>query len=223
MGNIDIQQIQSMSMNVLAISVFAQAMGTMVAAGSLAEPVSGQSPTQRAITELKSMYGQTVVDRAMGRKPYSDIPELAREIDQIVVEDMVKKYGEWETDTALQSAPAGNLVRAREIAKSLSERNVTFKSSTPAVSKAIEIGDRKADIAEKRISLIKGRSKGVPVIDTKTGVRYPSQSAAGLALAKEFGLESHSWVWHDILKVSGNRFTDTKGNVLRHKSKKYWV
>ncbi len=62
-----------------------------------------------------------------------------------------------------------------------------------------------------------GRQKGKPVKDTKTGIVYKSHSAAGIALAGEFKLPSHSYVWYEIVRLAPSRFVDVGAEEVEEK------
>jgi len=56
----------------------------------------------------------------------------------------------------------------------------------------------------------KGRRKreAKAVLDTKTGKVYHSHAAAGMAVAPEFGLKVHNFVWYEVIPKAPNRFKD---------------
>ena len=45
-----------------------------------------------------------------------------------------------------------------------------------------------------------GKHKAQPVLDTKTGKVYPTKSAAGMAVAPEYHLTVHNFVWYELVK-----------------------
>ena len=45
-----------------------------------------------------------------------------------------------------------------------------------------------------------------PVIDTKTGIYYRTESGAGRAVCSEYGLEENNWVWYAVLAADKTRF-----------------
>ena len=45
-----------------------------------------------------------------------------------------------------------------------------------------------------------GKKVKQPVLDTKTGKTYRTKSAAGIAVAPEYGLVVHNWVWYELVK-----------------------
>lgn len=51
--------------------------------------------------------------------------------------------------------------------------------------------------------------KGTKTLDTKTNLVYKSHAACGMAVAPEFGLKVHNFVWYEVLaKVGEGRFKD---------------
>jgi len=56
----------------------------------------------------------------------------------------------------------------------------------------------------------KGRApkSAVRCMDTKTGNVYHSHASAGMAVAPEFGLKVHNFVWYEVLAKDNTRFTD---------------
>jgi hypothetical protein len=74
----------------------------------------------------------------------------------------------------------------------------------------IELLTRTADNGTKKAKL-----PAVRTLDTKTGKVYHSHAAAGMAVAPEFGLKVHNFVWYELVKGSKenpakcpNRFKD---------------
>ena len=45
-----------------------------------------------------------------------------------------------------------------------------------------------------------GKHAAQPVLDTKTGKVYRTKSAAGIAVAPEYGLKVHNFVWYELVK-----------------------
>jgi len=56
----------------------------------------------------------------------------------------------------------------------------------------------------------KGRAPRAAVrcMDTKTGNAYHSHASAGMAVAPEFGLKVHNFVWYEVITKAPGRFTD---------------
>jgi len=56
----------------------------------------------------------------------------------------------------------------------------------------------------------KGRAPrpAVRCVDTKTGNVYHSHASAGMAVAPEFGLKVHNFVWYEVIVKAPGRFKD---------------
>jgi len=56
----------------------------------------------------------------------------------------------------------------------------------------------------------KGRAPRAAVrcMDTKTGNVYHSHASAGMAVAPEFGLKVHNFVWYEVIAKAPGRFQD---------------
>lgn len=72
----------------------------------------------------------------------------------------------------------------------------------------------KADQIDRIVAAIQGSGKKngrggkhqpQPVLDTKTGVAYRTKSAAGIAVAPEYGLPVHNFVWYELVKGTKNK------------------
>ena len=179
----------------LTVSVFASALGIMIAA-SEGIPIGLEIPvTKRAVDDLKSAFGTAVVTKAIKEVGSDNILVLAAKVEELYVADMRKKYGDWETVTGISQAPAGDLRTANEIAKALYEKRVTPQSAPEKVSEAVTTGKRR------------GRQVAQPVKDTKTGIEYRSKAAAGMAVAAEYGLDPlNHFIWYEVIKRDPKRF-----------------
>lgn len=184
----DIQAVTNAAVEVMAFSFFAQALGMMAATAIPGKALSKQKPADRAIADMQETFGKNIVDRAISMSKTDDIYDIARNVDILMVEDMVNKYGEWQTDLALQTAPPGDMKRAYEIAKSLGQKHVTPASTPQQVSNAVNRG------------IYVGKSKGKKVVDTWTGRTYQSEYKAGLDLAAEFGEPAGKHTWFAIVR-----------------------
>jgi hypothetical protein len=181
--------------NALSLSVFAQALGLMVAAGGFAVAPVEMSVSDPAVKELRKAYGDSLVSKAIEDVGTDDAISLAIRVEHYVHEDLIKKYGEWAANIAIEAAPPGDLRTAREIAQSLSSRGVTQTSSAVEKVHAVAAGK------------MRGRSKAEPVRDTQTGIQYQSKYAAGKAVAHEYGMDpTNTHVWYQIVKTDPNRF-----------------
>lgn len=55
-------------------------------------------------------------------------------------------------------------------------------------------------------------SEYLPVLDTKTGIRYKSKSAAAVAIASEYGLDPEDrFAWFKIIRQDPERFKSVRG------------
>lgn len=50
--------------------------------------------------------------------------------------------------------------------------------------------------------------RAVRCMDTKTGNVYHSHASAGMAVAPEYGLKVHNFVWYEVIAKDKTRFTD---------------
>jgi len=205
-----------MAVNVMAFSVFASALGQMAATATLTAALSGQQPSEQSLQELRDMYGANIVNQAIAMSPTKDIVDIARNVDYLVIEDMTKRYGEWATNIALQSAQPGNLAEAREIAQHMSKMGVRPMSSPYEVSAAVNEG--KASY-EAKAPLFGGRSRTpVKVKDLRTGIVYHSLTACGKALYPEYAQRLRdrgvfgyrNTIYYDIKKIDPNRFQEIR-------------
>ena len=198
-NQVNVQQIMAQAVvGVMTVGIFASAIGIMVAAAgveAIPAGVVGTRATRKGIATLKEAFGSSVVNRAVKDVGTDDIVILATRVEELVKANMIDEYGEWATNTALTAAPPGDLRAAKEIARSLSEQRVTSASPPEKVEQVAETGVKKA------------RAKAKPVVDTKTKIQYKSESAAGRAVAAEYGFDHNDhFVWYKILKEDPERF-----------------
>jgi hypothetical protein len=191
------QQFKTMAYQVMSLSVFSTALGMIVGAVGVetAIPLAQITATDPAVEELRKAYGDVIVSKALKDVPEANAVELAHKVEFYVEQDLRKRYGDWAANIALNAAPPGDLSTAIEIAKTLSERQVT-RDSTPAQKvQAVARGK------------MRGRHKAEPVKDTKTGISYPSKGAAAKAVAAEYGLRpDDTFSWYAIIKRDPKRF-----------------
>lgn len=202
--SVDIAAVMNMSMQVMAYSVFASALGQMAAAATLDVPLSAQKPTDPAIQELRSMYGTDLVNKAIALSLSGDIVDIARNVDALVVETLINKYGEDKVDLALTASPPGDMRRVIEICKGLSIDRITSESPPQKIAESV-------NRSIERTNQMAGRSKAQPIYDTKTGKAYGAKWKAGDELAKRYaaGLEheeifnvldtDRNWRWGKIV------------------------
>jgi len=181
---------------VMTLSIFASSLGIIMAASEGLEVAPSQlKATDPAIKDLREAYGDSAVDKALFDVPDADAVKLAHRVEFYVHRELRAKYGEYAANQAIISAPPGELNTAIEIAKSLSESKVAEGSPGSEKAKAVAKGK------------LRGRSKAEPQKDTKTGVIYRSKSAAGMAVAAEYGLDTtNTYIWYEIKKRDPNRF-----------------
>lgn len=178
----------------LTLSVTAIALGILLAASGF-EAIPEIPATRKGIRSLRESFGDYIVDKAIKNVGRENIVLLAVEVDRLVRENMVAAYGEWATEEALRQAPPGDLRTAREIASALSKRRITPISPPEKVEEAVSTGQKKA------------RAEAKPVTDTKTGITYKSEYAAGKAVAAEYGFDpADHFAWYKILKADPERF-----------------
>lgn len=183
----------------LSLSIFAEALGLIVvaagAAGGFTTAPAELMATDPAIEELRKAFGDDVVSRALTDVPSGEAIALARRVEFYVYQDMRNRYGDWAANTAIEAAPPGDLRTAQEIAKTLSDRNVTPSSSVVVKERAVASGR------------MKGRSLAEPQRDTRTGEVYPSKYKAAQAVASEYGLlPTNTFAWYKIKQTDPNRF-----------------
>lgn len=178
----------------MTLNVFATALGLIVvASGALEVPPAKLVAADPAINELRKAFGNSVVDRALADVPDAEAIKLAQRVEYYVHQDLRKKYGDWATERAIEGAPPGDMRTAIVIAETLSARGVT--PASPVVEKAKAVATGRA----------KGRALAKPVKDTKTGVVYPSEYKAGLALASEYKIVAGPYSYWKIKSMDPGR------------------
>ncbi len=184
---------------VLSVSIIASAMGMLIAAvGIEAIPagVRGAKPTLEGIEDLRSAFGASLVNTAVDNVGRDDIVTLAMEVERLYVGHMKWRYGDWATEQALATAPAGDVRAANEIASTLQEKRITETSTPETKQAAVGEGKKKA-----------GRRAAQPVKDTHTGKVYGSKASAGMSVAAEYGLDpKNHFIWYEVIKKDPERF-----------------
>lgn len=193
------QVMQQGIVNVMALSIFAQALGLIVAASgveALEAAPSAVRVTDPAVEALRKAFGDEVVGKALADLPADvDAVTLARRVEHYVHEDLRKKYGEWAANIAIEGAPPGDMQTAITIAQTLSQKGITPASTPLAKAVAVAEGRRK------------GRAAAKPQRDTKTGIIYSSEYRAGLALAAEYKVPANQYAFWHIKRVEPSRLT----------------
>ncbi len=181
----------AMTLNVVASAIGILAVGAAIPAGIPA--------VDRSIRDLKLTFGTGLVDLAIANVGKDDILILAREVGNLYTDKMRKRYGDWQTTSALAAAPPGDLRTANEIAATLAGQKVTAATPPDVKSKAVETGQKRA----------KGKRTAQPQKDTKTGIVYTSKAKAGMAVAAEYGLDStETFIWYEVIKKDPKRFVN---------------
>ncbi len=199
------QEISSFAVQAMGLAMFSQVFGVIasasIAAGATSTPLDKLIASDAAIKDLTNTYGRDIVAPALKKVPSHNAIELAEEIEDQIYIDMRKRYGESNANMAIQNAPAGQILIAERIAKSLSEDKITPSTPPAKVAAAVHKASHK------------GRQKAKPVRDTKTGISYETKTSAGQAVAHEYpdikikrGDPGWSYVWYEVLKRDPNRF-----------------
>ena len=193
MTRINSQQVISQAVvGAMSVSVLASVLG-MLAVTSVVP--AGIPAVDRGIRDLRTTFGVNIVDLAISNVGRDDILILAKEVADLYINKMRKKYGDWQTTSALAAAPPGDLRAANEIAASLAGQKVTAESSPAKVEKAVETGKKRS------------RRVGQPQMDTKTKIEYSSKAKAGMAVAAEYNLDpTETFVWYAVIKKDPTRF-----------------
>lgn len=200
MTNNQINPMQVINMafvNVMTVSVFASAIGILISAvGVEAIPagVVGAKATEAAVYDLRSAFGTRIVNTAVDNVGTDDIVALAAEVETLYIGAMKRKYGDWAAEQGLMNAPPGDIRAANEIASVLSAKGITHTSASEVKGEAVAEGKKR------------GKRVAQPVRDTKTGIEYHSKAAAGMAVAAEYGLVPHHFVWYEVIKRDPDRF-----------------
>ncbi len=192
--NVTVQAAVNGMVTVMAVNVLASALGMLAAPAAMP---AGIPAVDRGIRDLRQTFGADLVDLAIRNVGRDDILVLAKEVAALYTNRMRRQYGDWQTTSALASAPPGDLRTANEIAATLAGQKVTEASAPAVVEKAIETGKKRA----------KGRQPAKPQKDTKTGITYTSKAKAGMAVAAEYGLDpTETFVWYQVIKTDPKRF-----------------
>jgi hypothetical protein len=179
--------------SVMELSIFSTSLGMMITAAGM-RPKPGTQITDAGVRMLSQVYGSDLVVQALDIVPSRDMVTLAKTLDQLVYNGMVKKYGEWAAKKAVISAVPGDIKGAEEIARSLTQGKVTEGSPTATQEQAVKRGR------------MRGRSKAKKVKDTKTGKVYDSMYQAGKDLAREYGLSPmNTYAYYSIVQKDPTR------------------
>lgn len=202
----NLQQVAEQAMvSVMTVSVMSVAIGIVVAAMGaevLKLPPEERKGTRRALDDLRVAFGADVVNEAVESVGYDDILVLCKEIEKLYVDKMKRLYGDYATNTALRSAPPGDIKTANEIAIALARRGYG-KFAAPGETPAPAHVEEEA----KEAGVSRARKKAKPQKDTKTGVMYKSKASAGMAVAAEFNLDpTETFIWYEVIKKAPDRF-----------------
>ena len=217
-ANVVAQQVMSFAVQAMTLSIFAQALGVMSASASLKIPLTEQAPSESAKKELASVYGAALVAKVLNENPGADIAALAGAIDGEATAQMRLKYGDKIADIAISTADPLDYKGALRIAESIKN-----KGQLPA-----EVAVPSATGKQK--SARGGRKPGQPQLDTKTGIEYPTKSAAARGVLAEFRAKyegkidpknnkpliqffnadgtPNTFVWYGMIKVEPGRFKE---------------
>ena len=178
----------------MTLNVVASAIGILAVSAAIPASIPA---ADRGIRDLRLTFGEDLVNLAVKNVGKDDILILAKEVGNLYTDKMRKKYGDWQTTSALAAAPPGDLRAANEIAASLAGQKVTEATAAGVKEKAIETGQKRA----------RGRQAAQPQKDTKTGIVYTSKAKAGMAVAKDYGLDpTETFVWYGVIKKDPKRF-----------------
>jgi len=199
----NLQQVAEQAMySVAAVSVMSVAVGIMVASMGtevLKLPPEERKGTKRALDDLRVAFGADVVNEAVESVGYDDILALCKEVEKLYIDKMKELYGEYATNTALKSAPPGDIKTANEIAKALAGRGYGKFGQTIAPAHAEE--------QATKVGISKARKKAKPQKDTRTGIVYRSKASAGMAVAAEYSLDpTETFIWYEVIKKAPDRF-----------------
>ncbi len=178
----------------MTLNVIASAIGVLVVGAAIP---AGIPAADRGIRDLRLTFGTDLVNLAIKNVGREDILILAKEVGDLYTNRMRKQYGDWQTTSALASAPPGDLRTANEIAATLAGKKITEFTAPDEKKEAVETGVKKA----------KGRQTAKPQKDTKTGITYSSKAKAGMAVAAEYGLDpTETFIWYSVIKKAPDRF-----------------
>ena len=181
---------------VMAVSIFAQAIGVLMASAELGMAPLGQVPPEKGIADLRSIYGDDVVNKAIkSAGKDADIISLAMAVESIAWDDLESKYGSFAVDAAREACGIIDFRCAKEVAAAMTTQKVTPTSPPEKKEQAVTAGKRR------------GRQPAQPVKDTKTGITYESKARAGMAVAAEYGLDpKNHFIWYEVIKKDSTRF-----------------
>lgn len=199
----NLQQVVEQAMySVAAVSVMSVAVGIVIASMGtelLRLPPEERKGTSKALNDLRIAFGADVVNEAVENVGYDDILNLCKEVERLFIDKMKGKYGAYATNTALRSAPPGDLATAEEIALTLSRRGY---GKFGEIQAPVDVEDK-----AKAEGATKARKKAKPQKDTKTGIVYRSKASAGMAVAAEYGLDAtETFIWYQVIKADPDRF-----------------
>jgi hypothetical protein len=199
----NLQQVVEQAMySVAMVSVMSVAIGIAVAAmgtEAITGPPGTRKGIKKAIDDLRVAFGADVVNKAVEDVGYDDVLALCKEVEKNYIFKMEEMYGAYATNTALRSAPPGDIKTANEIAKALAGRGYGKYAETTAPAHVEE--------QAARVGTSKARKKAKPQRDTKTGIVYKSKSSAGMAVAAEYSLDpTETFIWYEVIKKDPDRF-----------------
>lgn len=202
-----LQQVAAQAMySVMAVSVMSTAVGIMMGAMGaemLSLPPGERKGVKRAIEDLRVAFGADVVNQAVENVGYDDIIALCKEVEKLYIDEMKEKYGTYATNTALKSAPPGDIKTANEIALTLARRGYGKFAAPARMPASVDVEEE-----AKKTGVSKARKKAKPQKDTKTGIVYRSKAAAGMSVAGEFNLDpTETFIWYQVIKADPDRFT----------------
>jgi len=226
-----------MSVNIV-YSMMGMAMGIM-GPDTLDIAPSDINVSQAALNELGSYFGTNYVLQARKTVGSDNLIAIAKETERLITKDMVAKYGELATQSALFSAPFGDVKAAEEMAKELYSRGMRGSSiqeflqnasqekiaAVAAVATSRSGADTKAAAAAQNISstgdapsIVKRGTKWAShekckVLDTKTGITYDSLNACGKAVALEFGVEANQYAFYKVQSIADKGLSKAQKEV----------
>lgn len=187
-----LQAAMSGLVTVAVFSGFTQAIGVLMASAELGMAPLGQLPTEKGIADLRLIYGNDVVNEAIGLVGKgADIISLAMAVEGTAIEKLTGLYGDDAVKTAIEYCGITDYECVKTVAKGLSDKDITPEK----VEAVVKQGKRR------------GRQKAQPVKDTRTGIVYGSKASAGMAVAAEYGLDSKNhFIWYEVIKKDPERF-----------------
>ena len=178
----------------IVVGVIANALGLLAVGAAIP---AGVPATDRGLRDLRETFGGDLIAIAIKKVGKDDIVILAKEVGNMYLDRMRKKYGDWQTTKAIAAAPPGDLRAANEIAAALAGQKATEITSSALTDAAVSTGKKRAG----------GKKTGQPQKDTKTGTTYTSKAKAGMAVAAEYGLDpTETFIWYAVIKKDPKRF-----------------